>query len=334
MLLCFIILLVIGIMFVLLSGKLDKKFNGNGKIKKVVLICSMVLIVISIIGIVATTLGEKDNKNVNNIASANQVDNYLQEDGTGNMAATMPGVIMEVHDNSLSIMEIKDNASTEDLYNVSFASDGNIGFQQGQEVLIYFDGIVAATYPGQIYNVGKIEITKAQTDITIPDDVLRYYNNSKDNISIYISEISSKGITINITDKNDIPYEFSNNYIIYKEVKNDAYTGEGEQIGGNTGNSVGAFTGTGAEYEWTELPENSNINLEDTMQDLIYNLPNMTEENNYNVIGKKIDWTNLYGELSDGKYRLVFSDDKTPYISIEFTINNGNAEVTNQEIIV
>ena len=32
-----------------------------------------------------------------------------------------------------------------------------------------------------------------------------------------MSEITNRGITINITDTNEIPYEYSNDYVIYKE---------------------------------------------------------------------------------------------------------------------
>ena len=53
----------------------------------------------------------------------------------------------------------------------------------------------------------------------------------------------------------------------------------------------------------------------------------MTQEDNFNVIGKKIDWSKLYGELEDGNYRLVLSDS----ITIEFTLENGEAEVKSQE---
>ena len=41
----------------------------------------------------------------------------------------------------------------------------------------------------------------------------------------------------------------------------------------------------------------------------------------------KIDWSKLYGELEDGNYRLVLSNS----ITIEFTLENGEAEVKSQE---
>ena len=323
------ILIVIGILFVLISGKLDKKFNGNNKLKKVILVFSIAVILISIIGIIAYVIGN-ETEDINN----NEITNYIEEDNQSNMSATINAVVMKVNENSLSVMEIQEGDSSENLYSVSFAEEGNIGFSEGQEVLIYFDGIIASSYPMQIHNVGKIEITKDQTDITIPENILRYYNSSKENVDINVSEITNRGITINITDTNEIPYEYSNDYVIYKETVNESYTGEGEYIGENTGNSTADYTGTGSEYIWDELEKNLDIKIEDTIEDSIYNLPNMTEEDNYHVTGKKIDWTNLYGELDNGNYRLVFSNNGSSSIIIEFSIDNGNAEIISQEINV
>lgn len=323
------ILIVIGILFVLISGKLDKKFNGNNKLKKVILVFSIAVILISIIGIIAYVIGN-ETEDINN----NEITNYIEEDNQSNMSATINAVVMKVNENSLSVMEIQEGDSSENLYSVSFAEEGNIGFSEGQEVLIYFDGIVASSYPMQIHNVGKIEITKDQTDITIPENILRYYNSSKENVDINVSEITNRGITINITDTNEIPYEYSNDYVIYKETVNESYTGEGEYIGENTGNSTAGYTGTGSEYIWDELEKNPDIKIEDTIDDSIYNLPNMTEEDNYHVTGKKIDWTNLYGELDNGNYRLVFSNNGSSSIIIEFSVNNSDAEIISQEINV
>lgn len=247
-----------------------------------------------------------------------------------NMKFTMKAVIMEVHDNSLSVMGIENN-NAESLYFVSMSEEGNIGFKKGQEVLIYFDGGVAESYPAQIYNVGKIEIAKEKSDIEIPDDVIRYYNNTKDKVDIYISELNNRGISINITDLNELPYEYSNDYVIYKEIKNEEYTGIGHKIGEDTENSTSGYTGTGTEYIWKELEKKSNVKVEETIEDLIYNESNKTEKNNRFVIGKKINWIKLYGELNDGKYRLVFLSSSSFHIAIEFSIDNEEAEIISIE---
>lgn len=247
------------------------------------------------------------------------------EDSISDENSILEAVVMEVYPQSLGVMGIKNNEGSQDLYTVSFAQEGNIGFKEGQEVAIYFDGTVAESYPAQIHNVNKIEITKEESQITIPDEVLRYYNSSKDNVSINITDLTNTGFTITITDTNEIPYEFSNDYTLYKEVKNEDYTGQ--FIGENTGNSTAGFTGTGTEYIWEEVDKNPDVEIKDTFEDLVYNMPNMTQEDNFNVIGMKIDWSKLYGELEDGNYRLVLSNS----ITIEFTLENGEAEVKSQE---
>ena len=80
------------------------------------------------------------------------------------------------------------------------------------------------------------------------------------------------------------------------------------------------------------MEKNPDVNIEDTIEDLIFNLPNMTEYEYYTVLGMKIDWTNLYGELTDGNYRLTFSLDGSFPILIEFSVNDGEAEMISNEL--
>lgn len=248
-----------------------------------------------------------------------------------NMTFTKKAVIMQVYENSLGVMEILDNEKAGTIYFVSFSKEGNIGFKYGQEILIYFDGMVADSFPAQIYNVGKIEIVKDTSDITIPNDVIRYYNNMKEKVSINISDLSNSGITIIIADENELPYDYSDDYTIYKEVKNEDYTGIGYKIGEDTENSTSGYTGTGLEYIWKEVEKDSKIEIKDTIENLVFNLQNMKEDEHYTVIGKKLDWTNLYGKLTEGKYRLVFSSEGSFPIIIEFYIKNEQIEIINIE---
>ena len=289
------------------------------------------------VGNVVEVTNKKDNSIDNNTDLASSIE-YLSDvkqikviddkiDEASNAVATLSAVVMEVHESGLSVMEIKEGESSYDLYTVSFAQEGNIGFKQGQEVLVYFDGIVAESFPAQIFNVSKIEITKEETDITIPDDVIRYYNNTTDNVKVDISELATTGVKVTITDTNELPYEYSNNYVIYEKVKNKNYTGKGYQIGEDTENSTSGYTGTGLEYIWEEMEKKSNSNIEDTIKDLTYNLPNMTENEHYTVIGKQIDWTEIYGELADGEYRLMFSNEGSFPINIEFEVKEGETEL-------
>lgn len=248
-----------------------------------------------------------------------------------NNQVIMKAVVMQVYEKALGVMEVKENDEPESLYTVSFAEEGDIGFKPKQEINIYFDGTVADSYPAQIHHVNKIEIVKDTTQISIPDDVIRYYNNSKDKVNLQITELTTKGITITVEDKNDLPYEYTNDYVIYQEVKNENYTGVGETIGKNSENSTSGYTGTGTEYIWKELNKNADVKMEETIEDLIYNLPNQTDNNHFTIIGKKINWEKLYGELADGKYELVFSNSGTHPIIIQFTVNSGNTQIISQD---
>lgn len=132
-----------------------------------------------------------------------------------NFRNTKRAVIVKVNENSLGVMDL--DATT--IYSVSFAKEGNIGFQQGQEVLIYFDGVIASTFPEQIFHVGKIKIVKEKSDISIPEKVLKYYNSSRNNVEVSVSELTKTGMSIAIKDTNEIPYQYSNTYKIYKKNK-------------------------------------------------------------------------------------------------------------------
>ena len=57
--------------------------------------------------------------------------------------------------------------------------------------------------------------------------------------------------------------------------------------------------GTGSEYLWEELNKISDVSSEDTGEILNYNLTNMHTDENNTIIGRKFDWTSIYGELSE-----------------------------------
>ena len=214
-----------------------------------------------------------------------------------NMRATIKAVVVKVNENNLLAMGIENGT---ELYSIGIKNTEDIEFKKGQEILIYFNGDVMETYPAQLGNIGKIEILKEQSDVQIPDDILRFCYNSKDNVTITISELSNSGITLNIVDTNELPYNYAHSYIINKKVKNENYTGVGEQIGENTNNSTAGYTGTGAEYIWKELDKISDISSESTEETLTYNLPNIKEGEDYYLIdGRKFNWTKLYGTLGE-----------------------------------
>lgn len=50
----------------------------------------------------------------------------------------------------------------------------------------------------------------------------------------------------------------------------------------------------------------SNISSEDTEEELIYNMPNMNNNEHISINGRKFNWTNLYGELGERRIYIYF----------------------------
>ena len=176
---------------------------------------------------------------------------------------------------------------TNSLLYVGLQNVENREFKQGQEILIYFDGMILTTYPGQLSNVGKIEIVKEKSDVKIPEEVFRTFYSSSNNVKVSVSKLTSTGISLVIADTNQYPYNYSNTYTIYKKNKQaENLTLQPIKTESATSNSVPPYMGTG-QVLWEEAKKISNEYVPYTVK----------EWNNGNEIGKICDWTNIYGEL-------------------------------------
>lgn len=164
---------------------------------------------------------------------------YGEQLENDNKQATIKAVVVKVEDNSMLVMGIEKRA---ELYSVGLRNAPDIEFKKGQEILIYFDGNVMESYPAQLGNIGKIEIIKEESSTQIPDNIIRYCYNSYNNVNINVLELTSSGVSLTITDTNELPYKYSHNYKINKKVKNKDYTGVGQKVGENTKNSTSGFT--------------------------------------------------------------------------------------------
>ncbi len=122
------------------------------------------------------------------------------------------------NENDLLVMGIENG---EGLYSVGLNDFKNMKFEKGQEILIYFNGVLLESYPEQFGNIEKIKIIKDKTNIQIPDNTIRFCYNTKDKVNITISELTNSDITLYITDTNDLQYNYSHNYRINKKVKLD-----------------------------------------------------------------------------------------------------------------
>lgn len=191
------------------------------------------IIITAIVAVILIIVGILYSKNKKDMLNQNKDIKEVQA------KATTTGVVVKVDERGLLVMETK---NITDLFSVGFTNEGNIGFKQGQEILIYFDGMVMETYPAQLGKVEKIEIIKEKSDTQIPESILRYCYSSKNKVSVKVSELTSKGISFTITDTNNLKYNYSTSYTINRKVKNKNYTGVGYQIGENTGNSIAGNT--------------------------------------------------------------------------------------------
>ena len=90
---------------------------------------------------------------------------------TSTSSTIAKAVVIRVYENSLLAMGIE--GISEGIFIVGFANEGNIGFKQGQEILIYYNGTIMTSYPAQLGKVEKIEIIKEKSDVEIPEKYLK-----------------------------------------------------------------------------------------------------------------------------------------------------------------
>lgn len=133
-----------------------------------------------------------------------------------NSASAMKAVVVDVDEKSLDVMGF---SGEHDLYSVSYADEGNIRFKQGQEILIYFDGSIAMSYPAQIHHVQNIEIVKEKSNTEIPISVLKHYFSSRNNVTVAINKLNPTGILLSIIDTNELKYDYNDDYMLFKKNK-------------------------------------------------------------------------------------------------------------------
>lgn len=244
-----------------------------------------------------------------------------------NMVAIKKAFVAGVNKENIYVV---DSENQNLLYQVSFSKEGNIGFEVGQEVMIYFNGKTSSTGKNgisEIQNVGKIEIVDNSLNHLIPNDILKNFYTTYDNVEVKIESLTNTGITFTITDKNDIKYNFNNHCAMFKNVaEKPSY----EPIIGEDGSiSIPAYEGD----KWQELSK---------VSDAVENKANI-ENIDENTKRITYDWSNIYGPLKSGEYRFVLGDievdsnylvidgNNKENISIKFILDN-NGKVTEYNI--
>ena len=205
-----------------------------------------------------------------------------------NFIAKIDAVVMQVRENGLLVMNIEDKS----LASVGFTDKGNIGFKEGQEIAIYFDGMVALTYPAQLGEAGKIKITKEKSEVEIPEDVLRYLNSSINKVEATVNKLTKTGISFTLKDPNEYSYEYQNTYTISKKVikENKVEDVNQEQANKDATNYVSPSYTPKYITVQEDLPKKTEINSETTGK--FEKIDEYTTQKTY-------DWSELYGELGE-----------------------------------
>lgn len=182
--------------------------------------------------------------------------------------ASFNAIILDVLDNSILVEPVEGSLelkSSDKIYINYKDIEVSFNFIKGQEIVIYYDGLIAESYPAQINNVYKIEL---------PSD-----KNNKEKFDIHkdwgilleTKDVSSKGLTIVCNQKGGEVNELSTgSFYIIQRLEDDKYIN--------------------IDY----LPQKYDIGW--TCEAYIINKNSTTAWN--------VNWEWLYGELPIGKYRI------------------------------
>lgn len=280
------------------------------------------IIILIIIGVVICVIFNLSNKNINT-KSINKELVALEATNDGNSSVTMEATIVKVNETNLLVVN---NTRPDSLYRVIINREDASNFKANQEIKIFWDGTVLTIYPAEINNADKIEIISEESSIKIPDRIIRECYSTKDNLNIVTEGFSLSKFVINITDKNELPYEYEEGYKLYREVPNENYTGVGQKIGEATETSTAGYTGTGFPYIWEELEKLADVSNEETISKSMINVNNAQKKT------FEFNFEKLYGSLENGKYYFILLGDNNS-IRIDFEINDNEVICEEPQIL-
>lgn len=191
-------------------------------------------------------------------------------------------------------------------------------FKRGQEIEIYYDGVIITTYPGKITNVSKYEIVKEKSDIEIPEEVKKRYDNSTENVMVHVREVTNEKIEFRILDTNEIPYEYNFGYsLLKKNLENEEYNKNlQEQFKKEQGivsetknddttvtNSTKPFNPDTSKYKtvWERVNEKDVVSMEDVIKIVD------STKGHFDMEGI-FEWNNVYGILETGEYQFILKN--------------------------
>lgn len=222
-----------------------------------IIILFLTVIVLLIIAIAINKFKDNGDEKISGIISKNNITKVEEE------LSMLKAVIIRVDNDNFYVMS---NACS--LITFKYNEDNNINYKKGQEILIYYTDGIIQTAPERIGNIVNIKIVKENSDIKIPENIIKTVYNSKENVSISISEFTNSKNSINIIDTNANQFDYSNKYKIFKYCENGIQVLE-------------------------ELPKISDVKIEDTVRNY--------ENNKEKSLKKECDWTTVYGKLEERK---------------------------------
>lgn len=186
-------------------------------------------------------------------------------------------------------------------------------FKRGQEIEIYYDGVIITTYPGKITNVLKYNILKEKSDIEIPEEIKKHYDNSTKNVMVHVREITNEKMEFRILDTNEIPYEYDFEYSLSKKnLENEEYNknlaeefkkereenSSSEKSNTTSTNTIKPFNPDTSKYKtvWERVNEIEIVSMENIIK-IIDSTPGHFD------MECKFDWSEIYGTLEQGEYQ-------------------------------
>ena len=181
-----------------------------------------------------------------------------------------------------------------------------------------------------IYNIKSVKIIGQ--DVEGAADT--YIFSHASDVSFMVNELTKNGITLTIIDKNERPFEYNHDYAIYKKVKSEPKQLNSHSLENSQQPKPKAMKQKVAEkeiiattipakppteitesYTWEEVKKKSKITSQETVE--------FDKKLSTNVLMRKYDWSNMYGELESGDYMLQFNIKQWWFtrVYINFTID-------------
>ena len=205
-----------------------------------------------------------------------------------------------------------------ELYKVSFGNPRNINgedLKMGQEIEIYWHGMINSSSPPIIGGVRKYKILKEESDIEISEYAKRFCYSRTQNVMLHVREITNEKLEFRILDTNEIPFEYEFGYSLSKRnFENEEYnknlqeqfkkeqgiTSEAENDDTIATNSTKPFNPDTSKYKtvWERVNEKDVVSMDDVIK-IVDSTKGQVD------IEGMFDWTKVYGTLEPGEYQFV-----------------------------